>query len=260
MMARIEFLAENLASRYGNVKRARGSFLYTQKGVRLTDLYAEGGRAILGWGGGPAVTALKDVLSRGITGSYRTDWDYRLDKAVSDLLGFTAKVYAFASAQDAEQCASGLPATWRPWSDRDYAECKSVIVVPPFPTAQGITLLAVRKEAEADMKADLPDNAAIRIPAPLKAALARSVYDVIKAQAERQEKDFFIYDKLLTRYWTRRGPWLTPKVPEKAYDDFILHCLDCELVISPVYSQDSIVPFGVDKGVFRKLERAPFEF
>ena len=40
----------------------------------------------------------------------------------------------------------------------------------------------------------------------------------------------------------------------------MLHCLDCELVISPFYDKDSIVPYGVDKGVFRKLERTPFSF
>ncbi|MBQ9537724.1 MAG: hypothetical protein IJU95_00510, partial [Treponema sp.] len=117
-------------------------------------------------------------------------------------------------------------------------------------------LLAVRKE----LAPTAAPRQSILIPAPLQAALSRSVYDVIKAEKERQEKDFFIYDKLLTRYWTRKGPWLSPKVPEKLYNDFIMHCLDCEIVISPIYEKDSIVPFGVDKGVFRKLERNPFEF
>lgn len=255
-MARSGFLACNLASRYGTVKRARGPFLYTEKGVRLTDLYAEGGRAILGWGGGPAVTVFKDVLARGITGSYRTDWDYRLDKALSDLLGFTAVGYAFSRMQDAQESMAERPELWRPWSGRSYAECRAVIVEPPFPMAGGITLLAVRKELDFTN----PPEQGICIPAPLQAALARSLYDIIKAEKERQEKDFFIYDTILTRYWTRNGPWLTPKLPESAYQDFILHCLDCELVISPCYGRDSIVPFGVDKGVFRKLERAPFEF
>ena len=36
-----------LHKRYGAVKRARGCFLYTSKGVRVTDLYQEAGRAIL---------------------------------------------------------------------------------------------------------------------------------------------------------------------------------------------------------------------
>ena len=255
-MSRIGFLADKLSSRYGKVKRARGAFLYTEKGVRLTDLYAEGGRAILGWGGSPAVTAFKDVLARGITGSYKTAWYYRLNKALSDLLGFTAESYAFARFEDAGECLTERPDVWKPWSGKSYAESKAVLVEPPFPLAGGLTLLAVRQE----LALPTPPERSICIPAPLQAAFSRSIYDVIKAEKERQEKDFFIYDTVLTRYWTRKGPWLTPKVPEAAYEDFVLHCLDCELVISPFYSTDSIVPYGVDKGVFRKLERAPFSF
>lgn len=257
-MDEIAFLADSIASRYGSIKRARGAFLYTAKGQRLTDLYAEGGRAILGWGGSPAVTVFKDVLSRGICGSYRTDWDYRLDKALSDLLGFRAVSRVFGSLQDAQDALAECPVIWRPWSGKRYAECPAVIVEPPFPMAEGITLLAVRQEPGLS---PIPESArSICIPAPLKAALARSLYDVIRAEKERKEKDFFIYDTVLTRYWTRQGPWLTPKLPRERYRDFVLHCLDCSVVISPRYKQDSIVPFGADPGVFRALERAPFEF
>ena len=55
-MSNIEYLAKEINSRYGNIKRARNCFLYTARGVRLTDMYQEGGRAILGWGGGSAFT------------------------------------------------------------------------------------------------------------------------------------------------------------------------------------------------------------
>lgn len=255
-MEETAFLADSIASRYGSIKRARGPFLYTAKGQRLTDLYAEGGRAILGWGGSPAVTVFKDVLSRGICGSYRTDWDKRLDKALSDLLGFKAVSRVFGSRQDAQDALDGCPVIWRPWSGKSYAECPAVIVEPPFPMTEGITLLAVRQETGFSRQ----PARSIAIPAPLKAALARSLYDAIRAEKERQEKDFFIYDRVLTRYWTRQGPWLTPKIPRDRYRDFLLHCLDCTLVISPRYEQDSIVPFGADPGVFRALERSPFEF
>ena len=69
-----EILAENIAFKYGTVKRARGCFLYTEKRVRLTDLYQEAGRAILGWGAKGTFTILKNVLERGITGSFYTDF------------------------------------------------------------------------------------------------------------------------------------------------------------------------------------------
>ena len=44
-----EYYAE-ISKHFGNVKRARGNFLYTEKGIRVTDMYLEHGRAILGWG------------------------------------------------------------------------------------------------------------------------------------------------------------------------------------------------------------------
>ncbi len=55
-MTEIQNLANKIKNRYGTVKRARGSFLYTEKRIRLTDLFLEGGRAILGWG---AITVLR---------------------------------------------------------------------------------------------------------------------------------------------------------------------------------------------------------
>ena len=45
---KLERYYSEIKKRYGIITRARGSFLYTQKNVRLTDLFQEGGRAILG--------------------------------------------------------------------------------------------------------------------------------------------------------------------------------------------------------------------
>ena len=85
---------------------------------------------------------------------------------------------------------------------------------------------------------------------------------VIELMAElplRQEKDWFIYDTILTKYWERKGPYLYPKITENKYDDFVKHCLDCSIVINPSYNEPSIIPFGADKGVFTKLKNNPFE-
>ena len=97
------------------------------------------------------------------------------------------------------------------------------------------------------------------IPAPLHAAIARSIYDLIAALSERQEKHWFIYDKILTKYWERKGPYLFPKVAKEKYSDFMLHCLNLGIVISPDYAVPSIVPFGADTGVFTALKNNPFE-
>jgi hypothetical protein len=107
-------------------------------------------------------------------------------------------------------------------------------------------------------KARLALPSSERIAAPLAAAAVRSVYDMIAALQAREEKDWFCYDTVLTDYWTRRGPYLYPKVPVEHYDAFILHCLECGLVISPDYDMPSIVPYGADKGVFATLQHTPF--
>ena len=90
-------------------------------------------------------------------------------------------------------------------------------------------------------------------PSALLAAAARAVYDLIAALKARQEKDFFIYDKVLVKFFERRACWLRPKVPQEKYDDFVLACLDAGVAISPDYNADSLVPFGADKGVLKKM-------
>ena len=76
--------------------------------------------------------------------------------------------------------------------------------------------------------------------------------------SERKETDWFIYDSILTKYWTRKGPYLFPKIPQEDYDRFVLHCLSLGIIINPNYDSPSIVPFGADKGVFTKLKNTPF--
>ncbi len=268
-MTQLDFLSEEIAKRYGTVKRARGSFLYTEKGVRLTDLYQEGGRAILGWGGNSAFTQFKNVLSRGITGSFPTDFSYRLQKAVSELLASTRKVFVFHTKEAAlhavRSCLSKDACVWKPWTDGSVAWSSEdfVVVEPPLPWSGGISILAVRSDALTDCFSDALEHMdvpfrSVVVPAPLLAAMTRSVYNMIAAVQEREEKHWFVYDSVLAKYWTRKGPYLYPKVDMDKYNDFILHCLDQGIVISPFYDVPSIVPFGVDRGVFTKLKNRSF--
>ena len=246
-MTELEIFAEDIFSRYGAITRARGSFLYTKKTVRLTDLYREGGRAILGWGGGAAFTALKNTLNRGITGSFRTELSAQLPRAVSALLDGkkggepSRTVYVCASDKEIYSTIGKDIPVYRPWDyeQTDYSAKDAVIIAPPFPWATQIVLLAVRKGCASGATA--LTNAALQ--APITAGVCRSIYDLIKAQSEMQEKDFYIYDPVLTRYWLRKGPWLLPKVPREVYRDFVRHCLDCAIAISPIYDTPSIVPF-----------------
>ena len=265
-MASIDFLASELTKRYGTVQRARGCFLYTRKGVRLTDLYREGGRAILGWKEGSALTVFKNTLDRGLIGSFDTDYAGRIARAVSSLIGDERVAYVYTDRTSALKTALAFSesstAFWKPWNPNvsDYRKIDCVIVTPPFPWASALYFVAVRPSVRRELiAAGFVPAVCERIPAALAAAAVRAMYDCIASVNRFGEKDWFIYDTVLTKYWTREGPYLYPKIAESRYADFLLHCLDCEVVVSCDYNVPSIVPFGAGRGVFTKLKNTPFE-
>ena len=247
---KIERFYSEIKKRYGIITRARGPFLYTQKNVRLTDLNQEGGRAILGWDSS-AYTVFKNTLSKGLAGSFETAHFARLQKALSELLKSERKIFLFSSKSAAMEAALLLDANsasvYKPFIGVDYSAVKNVIVAPPLPWTNNFWILAASGGLD---PAILPSE---KFPPALLAAAARSVYDLIAALKERQEKDFFIYDKILTKFFERRSCWLRPKVPQEKYDDFVLACLDAGVAINPDYNADSIVPYGADKGVLKKM-------
>lgn len=244
---KVEKFYSEIQKRYGNITRARGPFLYTQKNVRLTDLNQEGGRAILGWDSS-AYTVFKNVLSKGLAGSFNCAYKGQLEKAVSELLNGKRNIFFFSHKKDATQAALLLDAqntsVYKPFSGVDYSGVKNVIIAPPLPWTNNFWILAAAATDCVDYE---------RFPPALVAAAARAVYDLIAAIKVRQEKDFFIYDKVLTKFFERRSCWLRPKVPQEKYDDFVLACLDAGVLVNPDYNADSLVPFGADKGVLKKM-------
>ena len=264
-------LFTELYNRYGAVTRARGPFLYTKKGVRVTDLYQEAGRAILGWEGGSAFTIFKNVLSRGQTGSFICEDSpvSRLQKAVSELLASERTIFCFTKLNEAFDAGLKLfpseTSVYRPWNAQNdkinISDTAGLIVTPPLPWAETLYIYAAdTKRLQTNPDLLLLVRGAVKLPFALEAAYTRSIYNLIKALQERTEKDWYIYDPVLTKYWKREGPYLFPKVPQNLYDDFLIHCLDCGIVISPDYNQPSIIPYSADRGVFTKLKNSPFSF
>lgn len=263
-MNNTEKLYSEISSRYGAIQRARGCFLYTRKGIRLTDLYQEGGRAILGWGGGSAFSMFKNTMNRGLTGSFDTDYSYRTEKAVSELLNSKRKIFFYYSKDQALKNALLISPSgtsfYKPWNLQNnlWQNVDVVVLEAPLPWAEPIFVVAAKVDLIRDVELILSKSE--RIPAALHSGITRSIYDLISAIKERQEKDWFLYDKIINKYFDRKGPYLYPKVPEEKYFDFVSHCLDCQLIISPLYNVPSIVPFGADIGNFSKLKNNPFEF
>ena len=408
-MQSIDFLNREIFLRFGNVSRARGSFLYTEKGVRLTDMFQENGRAILGWGGGSAFTFFKNVLSRGQTGSFKTVHKDRLKKAVSCLFNDSFEILILKdkslAAEVSENIFSQKAFEYRPWlGDFAWVECgggfglgkgagfnergaclessagsgsnfglgkdevlkergacpessagsgsdfsfgkgagfnekgaclessagsgsnfglgkdevlkergaclessfnstgnshasgnnsvsadssvstdssastnssaptnktptpdtapfpSTIIFTPPLAWAGQTCILAVKESLFWEKEEALQNVQEELCPPCLLQAWTRSVYDLIKALQERQEKDWFIYDQILTKYFVRKGPYLKSKVPPEKYPAFVKHCLDCHIVINPDCDGLSIVPYSADKGVFGMLKKNPFTF
>ena len=364
-MQSIDFLNREIFLRFGNVSRARGSFLYTEKGVRLTDMFQENGRAILGWGGGSAFTFFKNVLSRGQTGSFKTVHKDRLKKAVSCLFNDSFEILILKdkslAAEVSENIFSQKAFEYRPWlGDFAWVECgggfglgkgagfnergaclessagsgsnfglgkdevlkergaclessfnstgnshasgnnsasadnsapfnkntsadksasgnssaptnktptpdtapfpSTIIFTPPLAWAGQTCILAVKESLFWEKEEALQNVQEELCPPCLLQAWSRSVYDLIKALQERQEKDWFIYDQILTKYFVRKGPYLKSKVPPEKYPAFVKHCLDCHIVINPDCDGLSIVPYSADKGVFGMLKKNPFTF
>ncbi len=249
---------------YGPVTRARNCFLYTKKAKRLTDCFQENGRAILGWDGKNAFTVLKNTLCRAQVGSFTCEDSCRVGKALSSLFLSNRRVFYFSSKRDALQAGLTISAEstsfYIPWSN--FSQSKScmdtdcIVMCPPLPWTDTIYLLAVKEELIND-KLNIKST---KLPFALEAAIARSIYNLIAALQEREEKDWFIYDTVLTRYFTRQGPYLIPKIPQEEYDDFILHCLKLGILFNPDWNEKSIVPFNADKGVFTCLKNSPFKY
>lgn len=260
-----EYYSE-ISRRFGNVKRARGTFLYTEKGIRVTDMYLEQGRAVLGWGndngtnGTSAFLKFKNLINRGLTGSFNTDFHKQLDRAVSDLLNADCAAYIFSTEEALDKVALSISkktVTFIPWmglvcGGAQVSDFECVKIIPPLPWTKNHFVLAVRKDITTLFFGEKHNGAVC-------GAMARAIYDLIAELPKRQEKHWFLYDKYLQDYFVRKGPYLYPKMSQDKYDDFVRHCFDCNLAISPEYGIPSIVPFGADKGVFTLLKNNPWK-
>ena len=92
---------------FGNVKRAREFYLYTEKKVRLLDMYLNGGRAILGHKPHSVITQYKRELDRGVYGDLPTKRDGELRRALKALFPDYEAVF-YAVAETALKSASRL--------------------------------------------------------------------------------------------------------------------------------------------------------
>lgn len=297
-MNNYEEVKEKIITQYGNIKRARGCYLYTSKGVRLIDMYQEEGRAILGWGNvnNKSMQVMKNTIDRGMTGSFPSDYEYQLKRALLQIfpeyshvrwynsrhsLGFALSSYLnFQGTLDSESNTTEQFSDdswlykqgvlfWRPWLTDDWSSAiKSHLKLKENHeiTSDVVVICPPISWANAGYFVIYKDNNLGTIissdfyPSAFIAAVTRSFYDLVQVLKTRGEEQWKVFDGSLSPYFHRYGPYLITKVPEEKYKDFFLHCLNSGIVLAPSFYVPSIVPYGVSPGNFRELDRNPFIF
>lgn len=294
--AAVQRCNDELIKRYGAVVRARGPYLYTQKGVRLTDLYLDAGRAVLGRGcsGSNAFRVLKNTLERGETGSFPSAYNTRFQKAVLSLIpGYdyaarfscedsllrAAALYTSDRTTGTKQNSTGTQGAavspnaglrvklWRPWQTEAAAAGDSSYETLGTDTPIAESVLAFYPPLalqEAGLIAVFKAGNKHFPPSDLCSgallnALTRSIYDLQREIPKRGEKEWSRFDAVLSPYFEREGAYLIPKIGGAQYEDFVNHCLDCRLLIPP-YPAPALVPVGVNEGDFSRLKQTPFKY
>lgn len=274
-------LHSEIRRRYGNVRRARGYYLYTEKNIRLLDLWLDGGKAILGRRTGQAHLACKQFLDRGLTGSLPTKADRQLKEALAALLPDYPVIRWYISEERAQEVirtaldkgAQEEVPVWRPFLGIRAAKTVSpssepvhhpiISVTPAYPVSYGI--VAAQKDFEDRLPPPDP------LFPPLAYSLARSFFDVQRKIRNMQDsvppagnasnagrskipqavlKQETLLKTLLPHIWEQSSRYLFPQIAEKEYPQLFSDALDARVVLSPDYHVPSILP---DCGAYTEL-------
>ena len=251
-----EIYTDKFLSLYGNVKRCRGSYIYTAKGKRITDMYMNSGRAILGWKSGNAMTLFKNVFDRSILADLPNDYVRQLSSALQKLFPYAKQFFVFSS--DVNNDEDKLP-VFRPWEklNFDIIEESQFVFYPPFGFGQVSVIVSnIEQTVENEKYSYINDKKIIcDLPSPLCAALSRSIYDLISELPKRTETDFSVFDEYLFSDFDRNGPYLYPKCSRGDYEKLFLSYLEAGLLLSPDYDFPSIIPFGANPGDLKKVRK-----
>ena len=261
---------DEIRNRYGNVKRARGFYLYTEKNIRLLDMYLDGGMSILGRRENQAPLVFKQSIDKGLNAFLPSSGDYRLKKALNSLfpehphfyfLSEWSKAFSFLEIEDnktdLDSCI--MENTWKPFlpSSENLKKKKVFFVNPPFCTSIKI---AVSKDVLPILSSE--------VSAAEKEVLSKAFFDLIriiklreqekglsdeelinsargkkkKQQLVKSIKSYRRVVELCSRFWNMEGPYLFSKLNEEKYETFFKAALDFHIFLSPYFTIPSILP------------------
>lgn len=256
-------LYKELFNCYGAVKRAKGCYLYTTSGVRVTDIYMNGAAAILGRGG--RSKNLKNILSRALPNGFFTPFSFSLDKAISNFFGvpYKTKILFYSREQFLE---NNKLLVYKPFLSVPSGafifplEVQiAVIYILCTPVNKGLNYNNCAKDTPQKSEHTF-NNYACDFCNTLEVAASKEIFALKKFTQNYCENDFNIYDGIINKYWERHGAYLTPIASIlNNYEDFALYMLKkCQIFINP-YKEDSIVPLVEHKNAFNMLKKYPYD-
>ena len=251
------------------VTRARDFHLYLENRKRLTDLWLQGGRAILGHKPPRFLLELKNTAERGLFSTLPHQTENRMIKALREIFpGRAFRLYLDSGSLNSaleETGLVGIASVWRPFletpPETQPLETPSILIpVPPWPL--GPDVLVLEKSLDKSFPAgDL-------IPPVLLAPATRTLYNLaaaLKAPGHGRMR-YQKIEKVLNRkkfetsgsegcLWRRRGIYLTvePDIEAEKYKALFLRFLDGGYLIPPSPMEPAILPAVMSKGEEAKL-------
>lgn len=241
-----------IKARYGNIRRARGFYLYSEKGFRLIDMYLDAGRSCLGRRAGTLTLTVKQKLAKGMLGFFPSGAVQALEKLGTKLFpGYSLKL--FASTEKAFSLVKNILASdtlsledvlWRPFAGsykQDLLRTKAFIVFPSFAT--NASLVFIRNTNSSTIKNICSDTLSeLEI-----FMITKSLYEIVN-QKDRYLQRFGENQTLqsLQRIFRQEGIYLLPKedlsVNPKKYTLIWDYFLARKIVLSPNPQTPSIFP------------------
>ena len=245
------------------ILRARDFHLYTEGGKRLTDLWLEGGRALLGHKPPKVLVELKNAAERGLFCSLPHPMERRFLKALEVLFpGRVFRLYTDESSRSRALKEAGFSEedevfTWRPFLN-DGGQLPSVLE-PVLPWPQGPAVLVLERSMEASFPSgDL-------VPPVLLAPAARALYNLAsELKAPAPNRGCPRYHKIAKALggqkaenyiWRRNGIYLTVEegTNREKYKELFLRFLEGSFLIPPSPCEPLILPGAMSDGEESRL-------
>ena len=265
-----------------NVLRARDFHLYLANGKRLTDLWLQGGKAVLGHKPPKVLMELKNAAERGLFASFPHPLEKRFLKALEQFFpDRTFRLYIDDTSLRHALCEAGFDSTtplpdpafppgrnanikvsvslWRPFGEPPGSdELKAPILIPVLPWPLSPSVLVLDKSLEASF----PIGEII--PPVLLAPATRALYALAAKIRIPDRQHFHKIEKTLREQmasernsgeniWYHRGIYLTTNTRKTQYEELFMRFLESGFLLPPSNSEPLILPASMSKGEEAKL-------